>query len=526
MATLCPAILEDKRREEELMEQPDLSLREAAHAGEARLERARAKVAEALRLCHEGLEEAGTAAFHQAAEEFGDLLASDGYPVFWKQYFHHVLARRSRWPKAREFLSELSKRYGEIPVTFAVMGAHAKTFFSDDERIRIWRRAAEAEPGDIKARMAQLRLLIALRRRNELPACADPFFALLRSMPPDSSLMEAWCLLGDAYLIENASDRAELCYRSAHHANAGQVRPLLGLASVALDGGRRLDAVTLLSEALTLKEIPEELRRLATYATECWSTPDRTAALPSVEVAVFTHLHRAEKLRENPHLAAPGLGLIELTLTSLRASLKLGSDIPITVFYDHRPTELNETYRLALENFCAQEGLRLVVNEGFGLRRQWLDAMARAEADLVMIVEHDHEFLTNCPSLEQIRGLFAERPDMQYLRLARRANVVKGYDTILIQSAPERKDGIYRTPGFSNTPHLVRLGFLRDMIGPSIGYGGRDTHNFGAGGVEDTVNSLYRALEARVGLPAAMRLFGTLVYGNPGDKRRVVHLGV
>jgi hypothetical protein len=239
---------------------------------------------------------------------------------------------------------------------------------------------------------------------------------------------------------------------------------------------------------------------------------------------VFTHV--TDKLRANAHLGAPTVGLVNEAVTSFRHRLQVGREMPITVFYDYRKTRRNDEYRRNLEGYCEQTGLELIINQDNGLRRQWLDAFNRIEADVVAIIEQDHRFEHTCPTFHQILDLFNRRAEINYLRLNRKENLPVWLDHALSASCQDRTDGIVSTSRFSNTPHFLRRRFfdcvIRGIIEARPHY---DLSNSGAGGVEENINDRFELIENRIGTVSLMRLAGMKVWGTFGAARLAVHLG-
>jgi tetratricopeptide (TPR) repeat protein len=333
-----------------------------------------------------------------------------------------------------------------------------------------------------------------------------------------------WCQIGDAYLLAHDLEAAETCYRTAAERVPDDGRALLGLASVHLDRGDLAAAITLgrkASEGIAATGKTAQADVIAA-AVGLWAKPERP--VNSYEVMIFCHVTR--KLKRNLHLAAPSIALVETAVRTLRDVVGL-SNVPITVNYDHQPTELNNEFLLNLVPYCRDQGVSLVINTQHGLRRQWLQAFERSKADVVMIVEQDHEFIAPCPNPAAIVEIFRQRPDISYVKLNRRANVALGFDKLITQTARDRDCGITRTAGFSNTPHFVRRDYYDAIVHPAIRQTDRlDGRNSGAGGVEESVGAVIRQMFHVAGLPATTRLFGLAIWGEPGQAAICHHLGV
>ena len=259
------------------------------------------------------------------------------------------------------------------------------------------------------------------------------------------------------------------------------------------------------------------IRPFIRAASELWS--DRR---PIRTIATVFFCHPSTKLKQHADLGPPGVGLLATAVAGWRAHLQPAGRA--VVMYDHRQGE--KAYRDNLVRFCADQGLDLMVNEGNGLRRQWLAAFAATAADAMLIVEQDHEFLSNCPTLDQMTTVLAARSDLSHLRLNRRSNVRLGFDMAMEQGGRDSSTGIVRTSRFSNTPHLIRRDYYDRIVLPLITEASRwDGRNSGAAGVEESINAFLTRAEKIVGLPAIMRLAGTAIWGDFGDPRVINHLG-
>jgi len=477
------------------------------------------EVAAAAALWHDGEAERALVAFD------GLLARSPADTRVPMALFRVMAADPALHGRARELVHQAAwPPWDADPAVLLAAARHAR-LFDFDQRDALWRRICDREPHNAEPLGLALAEAVAARRRDRMAERAGWLEATPGTLSP-------WqlCVLGDAHSVTDRLPAARAAYLAARDAAPADLRPALGLAAVAAAEGD-LPAVRALLAGLGSRAeeaTPPLLRVLLSNILAGWPV-DGEPPEPSsgMEIFIFTHFHRSEKLRRNPRLAAPGLGLIERTVGSMKRHFAPPPGTPVTVLYDHRPGEYAEDYARALRAFCVEEGLKLVVNEGFGLRRQWLDMLARSRADVILPVEHDHEFLSTAPTVAELLNVLARRPDVQHLRLGRRDVVERGYDLVLWQGAPERAAGMCRTATFANSPQLVRRRFLEGVIRPLIsGNAASDTVNFGAGGVEATVNSEYRRLEKAIGLPAAMLLFGTFTWGNPGDRQHLEHIGV
>lgn len=333
-----------------------------------------------------------------------------------------------------------------------------------------------------------------------------------------------WCIAGDAHLLRDDWDAAAACYANALRLAPGDARALLGQACLRLDQGDLRAAAALGRQAAQAFAVAgqEEAARTLSILTGFWDAPRRAE---SFEIVIFCHV--TSKLRRNAHMAAPGIALVETAMRSLRQAVGPGPEVPITLYYDHRLTPTNNAFAANLLDFCTAEGLGLAINTDHGLRRQWLQAFERAEADVVMVIEQDHEFLPPCPDLAAAAALFRQRPDLHQLRFNRRHNTRVGFDVMLMQTPRDVESGVSRTGFFSNQPHFLRRDFYEALVKPTIAEaGGYEGRNAGAAGVEENINNLIRRMEPLIGMPALLRVFGLAVWGVPGQRATVTHLGV
>lgn len=443
-------------------------------------------------------------------------------------YVEGLYKRREGFDAARALVARMLRLDSKPVLALKLAGRHAKLLFGA-ERAACWDAVLSASPLDGEALQERLAVAIVTRDRAGIAAVTAALRAAAAAAP-DFPLV-GWSRLGDALLIEQQPDAAFAAFDMVRRANPLEAAPLVGMAAALLDRGDRAGAAKHLAEATYLQDAATARAQalLVGHAAATWSTPPPRPAHPAeaCEIFLMTHLHSPEKLRENPHLGGPGTGLIAATLRSAREALQLRGQVPVTILYDHRPTEANEAYREALSVFAAAQGVQLVVNEAVGLPGQWLAMARRARSHNVMVIEHDHDFVRACPTLDQLLAVLDARPDIQHLKLPRRRVIVKGFDSILLQTPRDRADGLCAVPGFSNTPHILRRRYLDEVVVPV--FTATDAFNglnSGAAGVEEAINVAYRQAEQAFGLVPAMRLFGTYVWGQPESPRCVVHLGV
>jgi tetratricopeptide (TPR) repeat protein len=496
-------------------------------------------LAEGRALLQAGRLEAGLAALEEGCRRFPDALAEGGAPLFGLAYVEAVLAAWDGGPQTTgrrlalqaRLVGLIDRHPGLVLPRFQWLDfiLRSQRQFGGPVRTHLWNRAVVHPAVPFPHLLRLVSFAFHARTRETLRLAAAPLRGRLaaRLAAHGAEDVPVWCQLADIHLLEDELDAAEACYRTAIGQDAGCARAVAGLACVALGRGAMELACGLATRAADLLREAGEAEAAAAIdgAVMLWSRRLAVPAPASLEVVFFCHV--SGKLHRNAHLGAPGLGLLEAAVRSLRQSIELPEGVPMTVFYDHRDTAMNRAFLANLMRFCEAEGLGLVINTEHGLRRQWLHAFGRGTAELVMVVEQDHEFIPPGPSLAGILDLFARRPDINQLRLNRRPNVAVGFDALLAQAAQDKADGVTITARFSNTPQFLRRDFYAGVVLPRIDHDiGNDGRNQGAGGVEDNINPWLRRLEAVIGVPAVMRLAGLAIWGQPGDEARCAHLGV
>lgn len=474
----------------------------------------------------------------EGCRRFPEAMA-EGAPVFGLAFAQAVLAAWDAGPQTtRRRLALQARLVGLIDGHPAVVLPRYQWLdfilrssrqFGAPVRIHLWNRAVVDPAVPFPQLLRLLSFAFHARTTETLRLALPRLRGLLaaRLARHGAEDVPLWCQAGDIHLLQDEPDEAEACYRTALRQDAACARAVVGLACVALARDAMELASALAARAADLLRAAGEAEVAAAIdgAVTLWSRRMAVAAPASLEVVFFCHV--SGKLHRNAHLGAPGLGLLEGAVRSLRQAMALPEGVPMTVFYDHRDTATNRAFLANLMRFCEAEGLGLVINTEHGLRRQWLHAFGRGAAELVMVVEQDHDFIAPCPPLAEILDLFARRPDLNQLRLNRRPNVAVGFDALLAQDGRDRADGVTFTARFSNTPQFLRRDFYAGVVLPRIDHDiGNDGRNQGAGGVEDNINPWLRRLEAVIGVVAAMRLSGLAIWGHPGDPARCAHMGV
>lgn len=148
--------------------------------------------------------------------------------------------------------------------------------------------------------------------------------------------------------------------------------------------------------------------------------------------------------------------------------------------------------------------LPLEIHRTSGLADGWLRALALAEGDHAMMMEHDFVLLPRRirHSLAEITAAMA-RGGVTHLRFNKRANRARGYDAFMV---PDPLPGIpcCRVPGRSNNPHLIDVAHARALVAPWV----------------DRTATKAAGLEGRLERFAG----GGHVYGGPGHPATAGHL--
>jgi hypothetical protein len=443
----------------------------------------------------------------------------DGTPIFADA----LLARLIELADASRLsilIPQISARHGQEDLAWLDEVFRRRGRRSDDAQRQMW-ASILAEHGLTGTTLtAALSGACCCGMREEAAGLA----LLVQTLPEEAQAdPRLWCLAGDAALLNHELDQATEAYLRALRLQPDDPRATLGIAVVNRDRGDLARAAELAGSAAEIlrAEGKENAARLAAFASR-WADPTRR--IETVEVVIFSHV--THKLVRNKHLAAPGVGLVNEAVTSIRRQLQSG-DVPVTVFYDHKDTPLNDAYYKALVAYCDENDIALIRNESFGLRDQWVSAFARSKADAVLIVEQDHRFLEGAPTVAEMVERFNQRPDVNFLRLSRRRTMQMGFDYVLSVPDRDRASGLVLTGRFGNTPIFLRSDFYREVLEPIILHQARAIgRNGGAGGVEESINHVMRGLELEIGAPLVMRLMGLAAWGNLGDPARSEHLGV
>jgi hypothetical protein len=219
--------------------------------------------------------------------------------------------------------------------------------------------------------------------------------------------------------------------------------------------------------------------------------------------------------------------MLACLIRSTIANLEGSALVQKFIFLDSKSGEIDDEYAMNVRAMAEQFGWSMVVNPGYGLRRQWLDAFAKVGGKLILNLEHDHEILVGCPSIGNVLKIFNDRTDINYLRLNRRDVLPEGYDVALSVGQNDREYGVVRTNLFSNTPHFLRRSFFERFIQNIVV---EDNYTriltTGAEGIEENINSyLASHIEPHLSPAIISRLMGTTIWGNWGEKGVIRNLG-
>jgi hypothetical protein len=399
------------------------------------------------------------------------------------------------------------------------LGRHVRELL--DLRCTLWDYAFEDRSSD-RAALEDILASAQAARNLEWQTRAADRLATLIARDRNASAAHRWCLIGESRFLaqdlpacHRAVERAERLAPEAARASA------LRMALALQDGDFAAASATADRTAAKLRQDkPNATANLVSRSAKLWRKP--APRDPSLEVVVFAHV--TDKHKE---LGAPSVGLVAGAVESLRERANLGRDTRITVFFDSKDTDLDREYRANLENYCAENGMGLRVNSHFGLRRQWQDAFETVTSDLVAIVEQDYLFNRRMPDMAHVKQLFANRRDINYLRLNRRSNVARSGDRLLFASPADNQAHICRSLLFSNAPHVQRTEYFRQVIGPIIARTpAPDGKAGGAAGVEEAINKAISRAEGAIGLPALVSMLGYGIWGDIGYPAVATHTGV
>jgi hypothetical protein len=243
---------------------------------------------------------------------------------------------------------------------------------------------------------------------------------------------------------------------------------------------------------------------------------------PSIELVVFTHA--TKKPAAKPYNIPPSTDLIRATLKSARDHLQ--SDIKTTVLVDDWGSPDSVSYVNNLHSLAKAENFELKTSNKYGLRQQWLKMASIVQSDFVIIMEHDWLFRSHMATAAQLIEIMQDNPLLNHVRFNKRANICAGWDRMVAPDFLGHRNNVTLTTSFSNSPHIIRTSFLRQVVAPIIGLGSEaDVANGGAGGVEMQVIKYRRRLESVIGESFSAMLLGTAILGPLNQSAVVRHIG-
>lgn len=328
---------------------------------------------------------------------------------------------------------------------------------------------------------------------------------------------DASLLCGDAALCAGEPRSALNHYNAAAGLRKESPIPFLGAAMAMLDRGKFDACADLLGKAGSLETSGGILAKLIDHLRR-QLTQRGAATLPQppiIDLLIFSHA--TERMTDDNKLLAPPRTDMVANLLNGSIERASGCVLTSTLMYDHRDGQLSEDYLRNLREMTAARGVSLIVNTRNGLRRQWIDGIARTTGEFLLILEQDHELLPNLGKWIEVVDLMKRRPDVNYVRFNRRSNRRHRFDYAIYQTKRDRLDHVTRAVRFSNTPHLMRRSFYEDIVHPIIGDQAQyDKRNDGAAGVEENINKAIASLNDILGYTITSRLMGLTIWGDPG----------
>lgn len=440
-----------------------------------------------------------------------------------------LLLSRGDYRRARELLA-VFPTFEDQPLSVVAVAARDRKLLRYPQKREAWERILDARPHDYEAHASLVRL--ALRERDdELLAMkieGGRRALIVRPAPstdPDGrGLLQAE--LAEAYFSQGEFEKSLGALMQAKVLRPTDPRISFARAAIKLEMGYMDESRADFLEGMTLAaERDGEIGPLLVHGLTRWAKVMASKKRPSAEIVMFTNFSR--KISVHADLAPPTAGLIRATFSSLREHVLQDETVPITVMYDRGESPEEDLYEDSLRDFCVEVGAALVVNRRYGLRRQWLDAIERTKAEVVFFIEHDWLFRANSPPLATLLRAFEKSPEINYLRLNKRANIPFGIDDFVLPAGGSAAAELCFVSSFTNMPHLARRSFLEKVVKPLIRHSDHrtDSFNAGAGGVEDLITQAFRREIVKNGLAFSLRLFGTYIWGGPDAEARVLHIG-
>lgn len=267
-----------------------------------------------------------------------------------------------------------------------------------------------------------------------------------------------------------------------------------------------------------------------------WSAPLPTT-LPASNgdmATIIIPTNLSPKFVYNQASAPPSDKMIRQTLDSLYDQLQCprgpNGRWPVLIYFDEpRDPALAsqaDEYRSRLEQVASDYGAQLHCRPGLGLRRNFIDAMEKTTTPYYMLLEHDWTFAPHSPPLPLLMQTLQAHPDLNVIRYNYNFNHLQRHDFALIPYATQTGLPLMTGAYYCNNPALVRTAKMkRDWLPLTMG-DKYDTHNAGAGGIEEAVYAQMMKLIRDCGVLPVAQAMGCGVIGRPGDANRAIHNGI
>lgn len=223
-------------------------------------------------------------------------------------------------------------------------------------------------------------------------------------------------LLTDALIVTNRTTTALYEIENLHRLGMRSFESVLRMSAIELDIGNQMQSLSNIEQAVSLLDNSDSgTARLLQGVLKARQITMSREQQGKLDIIIFSH--STDKMIVNKRIGPPSTTMIEICDNSMSEHLLKDWDCSKTLMFDHRPNELSNLYLSALQAFCFGRRIDMVINQEFGLRRQWLDALNLLQSDYVLFVEQDFEFLPTSPSMREVMELFTRRPDINYIRL-------------------------------------------------------------------------------------------------------------
>lgn len=235
---------------------------------------------------------------------------------------------------------------------------------------------------------------------------------------------------------------------------------------------------------------------------------DSTPIMPRITTVIAT----------SPTPAMPEITHLAETIASLHYVPEL-ADSPIIVAFDGAADPLisveYEAYQSNVERaFARYSNLELARLPAWGHLSGVMErAMRHVQTEFVFVQQHDLPLIRSF-DLDAVLACMAANPEVQHVRLNRRANLPVGWDrTPLFASYHTPQLTLTRTGCWSDQSHIASAAYYRTAVLPRLS--GKRVFP------EDIMNRLMRADAAT--LSQAHATLGTYIYGPPGEPPVIRH---